>query len=212
MRIGVIGTGSVGRALGSRLAAAGHQVVFGSRTPSSGRVEGLVEDAGHGSRAGLPREAARASDVVLLATPWHGTETAVRGLGELDDRILVDCTNPLLPDLAGLDRIGGRSGAERVADWADGGRIVKAFNSTGAANMEDPSYEEHRLFMPLCGDDEEATAVVADLARDLGFEPVECGGLSSAALLENLAMLWITLAHVEGLGPQIGFALLRRER
>ncbi len=212
MRIGVIGTGSVGRALGSRLAAAGHQVVFGSRTPSAGRVEGLVKEAGHGSRAGLPREAAGASEVVILATPWHGTETAVRGLGDLDDRILVDCTNPLLPDLAGLDRTGGRSGAERVAEWTEGGRVVKAFNSTGAANMEDPSYAEHRLFMPLCGDDQEATAVVADLARDLGFEPVECGGLSAAALLENLAMLWITLAHVEGLGPQIGFALLRRER
>jgi NADPH-dependent F420 reductase len=212
MRIGVIGTGSVGRALGFRLAAAGYPVVFGSRTPSSGRVEGLVNDAGHGSRAGLPREAAKASEIVILATPWHGTETAVRGLGSLDDRILVDCTNPLLPDLAGLDLEDGRSGAERVAEWADGGRVVKAFNTTGAANMADPSYSEHRLVMPLCGDDDEANGIVADLARDLGFEPVECGGLSSAILLENLAMLWITLAHVEGLGPQIGFALLRRER
>jgi predicted dinucleotide-binding enzyme len=93
-----------------------------------------------------------------------------------------------------------------------GGRIVKAFNTTGAANLADPSYSEHRLFMPLCGDDDKANAVVADLARDLGFEPVACGGLSSSVLLEHLAMLWITLAHVQALGPQIGFALLRRER
>jgi predicted dinucleotide-binding enzyme len=212
MRIGVIGTGSVGRALGSRLAELGHEVVFGSRTPSAGRVEGVVRSAGHGSRAGLPREAAAESEVVFLATPWHGTETAVRGLGHLEARILVDCTNPLLPDLAGLEHAGGRSGGERVAEWADGGRIVKAFNTTGAANMADPTYGEHRLMMPVCGDDPDGKSAVADLARELGFEPVDCGGLSAASMLESLAMLWITLAHRQGLGPQIGLALLRRER
>ena len=212
MRIGVVGTGSVGRALGSRLAEFGHHVVFGSRTPSAGRVEGIIHATGHGVSAGLPREAAAESEVVFLATPWHGTETAVRGLGELENRVLVDCTNPLLPDLSGLDHAGGRSGGEQVAEWADGGRIVKAFNTTGAANMADPTYGEHRLIMPLCGDAPDAKATVADLARELGFEPVDCGGIGAAPLLENLAMLWITLAHGQGLGPQIGFALLRRER
>jgi predicted dinucleotide-binding enzyme len=212
MRIGVIGTGSVGRALGSRLAEFGHPVVFGSRTPSAGRVEGILSATGHGSRAGLPREAAGDSEVVFLATPWHGTETAVRGLGDLGDRVLIDCTNPLLPDLSGLDHAAGFSGGERVAEWADGGRIVKAFNTTGAANMADPTYGEQRLVMPVCGDDPDAKATVAELVRDLGFEPVDCGGIRAASLLESLAMLWITLAHGEGLGPQIGFALLRRER
>ncbi|MCL7926667.1 MAG: NADPH-dependent F420 reductase [marine benthic group bacterium] len=212
MRIGVVGTGSVGRVLGSRLAEIGHQVVFGSRTPSAGRVEGIVTATGHGVSAGLPREAAAESEVVILATPWHGTETAVRGLGELGSRVLVDCTNPLLTDLSGLDHTGGRSGGEQVAEWAAGGRIVKAFNTTGAANLADPAYGEQRLVMPLCGDDSDANAIVADLARELGFEPVACGGIGAASLLENLAMLWITLAHGQGLGPQVGFALLRRER
>ena len=212
MKIGVIGTGSLGRALGTRLASLGHEVAFGSRTPTAGRVENLVAAAGPRTSAALPRDAAHDAHVVFLATPWFGTEAAVRGLGALGDKVVVDCTNPLLSGLAGLDPERGSSGGERVAEWADGGRVVKAFNTTGAGNVADPDYAEHRLSMPLCGNDAEARAVVAGLIRDLGFEPLDCGSLDAAARLEQLAMLWIQLAHLQGLGPQIGFALLRRER
>jgi predicted dinucleotide-binding enzyme len=135
----------------------------------------------------------------------------VHSLEQLDDRVLVDCTNPLVPDMLGLDISRGRSGGERVAEWAAGGRVVKAFNTTGAGNLADSKFSDGRLVMPLCGDDPGAREIVADLALELGFEPLDCGGLRAAILLEHLAMLWITLARDQGLGPQIGFALLRRE-
>ena len=211
MKIAVIGTGSVGRALGGGLATLGHQVVFGSRSPTSGRVERLVESAGAGVSAALPREAAADAAVVFLATPWEATEASVHSLEQLGDRVLVDCTNPLVPEMSGLDISRGRSGGERVAEWAAGGRVVKAFNTTGAGNLSDSKYNDGRLVMPLCGDDPGAREIVADLALELGFEPLDCGGLRAAILLEHLAMLWITLARDQGLGPQIGFALLRRE-
>ncbi len=211
MRIAVIGTGSVGRALGSRFAELGHEVVFGSRSPSSGRVEALLAEIGNGTRAESPPAAAAGAELVVLAVPWSGAGEAVSGLGELEDRILVDCTNPLLPDMRGLDIRGGVSGAERLRERARGGRMVKAFNATGAGNMADADYGDRRLSMPLCGDDPEARDRVARLARDIGFEPLDCGPLSAAILLEHLALLWIRLAYGEGLGPQFGFALLRRE-
>ncbi len=211
MKIAVVGTGSVGRALGGRLAALGHQVVFGSRSPASGRVEQLVESAGEGLSAALPREAVADAAVVFLATPWEATEPSIRSLEQLGDRVLVDCTNPLLPDMSGLDILHGRSGGEQVAEWADGGRVVKAFNTTGAGNLADSHYIDGHLVMPLCGDDPGARDIVAGLALELGFEPVDCGGLRSAVLLEHLAMLWITLARDQGLGANIGLSLLRRE-
>lgn len=211
MRIAVIGTGSVGRALGGRLAELGHEVVFGSRSPSSGRVETLLAEVGNGVRAEPPAAAAAGAELVLLAVPWSAAGGSVAALGDLEDRILVDCTNPLLPEAAGLDIRGGVSGAERLCERARGGRLVKAFNTTGAGNMADADYGDRRLSMPLCGDDREAKDRVARLARDIGFEPLDCGPLSAAILLEHLALLWIRLAYSEGLGPRFGFALLRRE-
>ena len=211
MRIAVIGTGSVGRALGGRFAEIGHEIVFGSRSPSSGRVETLLAEIGHGVRAETPSDAAATAEVVVLAVPWSVAADAVAALGDLEDRILVDCTNPLLAGAAGLDIRGGVSGAERLRERTRGGRLVKAFNTTGAGNMADADYGDRRLSMPLCGDDRDARDRVARLARDIGFEPLDCGPLSAAILLEHLALLWIRLAYDEGLGPRFGFALLRRE-
>jgi 8-hydroxy-5-deazaflavin:NADPH oxidoreductase len=211
MRIAMIGTGSVGRALGVRFAGLGHQVAFGSRHPSSGDVEQLLAGIEGTVRAASPTDAVSDSELVVLAVPWSAAESVVRSLGELGERILVDCTNPLLPEAAGLDLRGGVSGAERVDGWARGGRVVKAFNTTGAGNMADADYGDRRLSMPLCGDDRRAKETVAGLARDIGFEPLDCGALSAAVMLEHLALLWIRLAYEQGLGPQVGFALLRRE-
>jgi 8-hydroxy-5-deazaflavin:NADPH oxidoreductase len=87
---------------------------------------------------------------------------------------------------------------------------VKIFNSTGAGNMADPHYGGDRATMLYCGDDAEAKKVAAQLAADLGFEPVDAGALSAAYLLEHAAMLWIHLAYGAGLGRNIAFKLMKR--
>jgi predicted dinucleotide-binding enzyme len=87
---------------------------------------------------------------------------------------------------------------------------VKAFNTTGAENMAEPVYGEQRTTMFICGDDEMAKGAAAQLAEELGFEVVDAGGLSAARHLESLALLWIHLARVAGLGRDIAFRLLRR--
>lgn len=208
MRIGVIGIGMVGGTLGRRWARGGHEVMFGVREPSSDKVGRLLADSGENARAGTVSEAAAFGEVVALATPWGGTEDALRHAGDLSGKVLLDCTNPLKPDLSGLE--GDRSAAEQVASWAPGAKVVKIFNTTGANNMDDPRFGDDRATMFYCGDDAEAKNVAARLAEELGFEAVDAGPLAEARSLEHLALLWIHLAYVQKLGRGIAFKLMRR--
>jgi predicted dinucleotide-binding enzyme len=210
MKIAMIGTGRVGAVLGRRWARGGHQVVFGSRRPDADDVKGLVASAGATASAALPAEAAADADVVALATPGDVAVRAASALGDLAGKVLIDATNPILPALAGLSVGTDDSAAERIARAVPGARVVKAFNTTGSGNMDDPVYEAGRLAMFLCGDDAEAKGIATGLAEALGFEVVDCGPLESARWLEPMAMLWVTLAYGLGNGPDFGFAVLRR--
>lgn len=208
MKIAIIGTGSVGSALGRGLAQAGHEVVFGVRDTGKPQVGKLVEEAG--ARSDSIAAAVSAAEVVVLAMPWGAAQEVIQTAGGLSGKIVLDCINPLKPDLSGLETGDARSAAEQVAVWAPGARVVKIFNSTGAGNMADPVYGEDRATMLYCGDDAGAKEVAAQLAADLGFEPVDAGPLSAAYLLEHAAMLWIHLAYGAGLGRNIAFKLMRR--
>jgi hypothetical protein len=211
MRIGIIGTGNVGAALGARWAGAGHEIVFGARDPAEQKVRALVATLGPAARAGSVREATTSADVVVLATPFDATADAIRHTADLGGKIVIDCTNPLAPDLSGLSRGHTSSAGEAVAEWAKGARVVKALNTTGANNMLDPRYGAERATMFVCGDDPAAKATTATLVTELGFDVIDAGPLTSARLLEPLAMLWISLAYRFGYGPNIAFKLMRRE-
>jgi hypothetical protein len=206
MRIAIIGAGTVGRTLGRGWAAAGHDVIYGVRDLAGDTALAL---AAEGAVAALPREAAQASDVVVLATPWPATEAAVTALGDLGGRPLLDATNPIGPGLT-LTVGHTASGGEQVQAWAPGARVVKVLNTTGAENMADPRYGSERATMFLCGDDAAARSVAARLVEELGFEAVAAGPLANARLLEPLALLWIDLALRQGLGRGIAFRLMQR--
>jgi 8-hydroxy-5-deazaflavin:NADPH oxidoreductase len=210
MKIGIIGSGNVGGTLGTRWAQAGHHVVFGSRNPGSDAMRQLTAEAGATTRAAPFNEAVEASEVLLLATPWPATKAAVEGLGDLTGKVLIDATNPLLPNLAGLEYGATTSGAEQVADWAHGAKVVKAFNTVGFNVMANPAFGPGRPVMFYCGDDAGAKGMVKPLVDDLGFESVDAGPLSQARLLEPLALLWISLALFHGQGREFAFSLLRR--
>jgi NADPH-dependent F420 reductase len=214
MKIAVIGAGNVGGTLGKRWARAGHEVVFGARDPAEAKVAALVHESGPGARAATVPEATRQADVVVLAVPWESAREALAAAGDLRGRVLIDATNPLAFGAEGLRQglvIGHTtSGGEQVARWAEGARVVKAFNTTGWQNMADPAYGSGGLSMLLCGDDAEAKKVVAGLARQLGFEPVDVGPLRSARYLEAVAMLWIDMAVLQGFGTNFGFQIVKR--
>jgi len=214
MEIGVIGAGNVGGTLGRRWAQAGHAVVFGVRDPNDEKIRTLLASASANARAGRVAEATAASAVVVLTVPWEAAHDAIRSAGDLTGKVLVDATNPVAMGPEGLQRgllVGHTmSAAEHVATWARGARVVKAFNTTGFGNMDDPRYGSQAATMFLCGYDMEAKAIVTRLGEDLGFEMLDAGPLTIARLLEPLAMLWIHLAVFQGLGPEIAFTLQRR--
>src|SRR5579872_6487392 len=99
MKIGIIGSGNVGGALGSRWAKVGHEVIFGSRDPQGIEMQQLSAKASGKTRTASLAEAVRDAEVLLLAMPWQVTQHVIAGLGDLTGKILIDATNPLLPDL-----------------------------------------------------------------------------------------------------------------
>jgi hypothetical protein len=210
MKIGIIGSGNVGGALGTRWAQAGHDVTFGSRNPASGDMRQLVAKAGAAARAASSKEALEVSELLLLATPWPSTKAVLEGLGDLTGKVLIDATNPLLPDLSGLEVGTTTSAAEQVAGWARGAKVVKAFNTVGFNIMANPAFGADRPVMFYCGDDAAAKQTVRPLVEQLGFEAVDAGPLSQARVLEPFALLWISLAYAQGQGRDIAFKLLRR--
>jgi hypothetical protein len=208
MKVAIIGAGNVGRALGTGWAAKGHEVRFGARDVASEKVRAAVQ-ATAGASAQPIEDAVRWAESVVLATPWSGTEAALRAAGDLGGKPLLDATNPLTPDFE-LALGHTESGGEQIQRWARGAHVVKIFNTTGWENMAAPAYPAGRAAMLYCGDDAPAKAVAAQLAADLGFEPLDLGPLAEARLLEPTAMVWIKLAIVRKQGRGIAFGLLRR--
>ena len=209
-KIAIFGAGSVGSALGKGWAKAGHSIFYvvrGGSDQSEARLSALVEETG--AQSGTASGAVAFADVVVLALPWEATEAALAGL-DLSGKIVLDATNPLQPNLAGLIVPSAGSGGQQVAVWAPGARVVKIFNSTGANNMENPAYDEGAAVMLYAGDDGAAKRIAHDLAVDLGFEAQDAGPLAASARLESLALLWISLAYAQGLGREFAFGLMKR--
>jgi 8-hydroxy-5-deazaflavin:NADPH oxidoreductase len=213
MKLAIIGAGDVGGTLGAAWAdKAGHEVFFGVTNPRSDKTQGLLRQIGGTARAGTAAEAAAFGEVIVLATPWPATEAAIRSMGDLKGRIVLDCTNPLAmgPDGLGLEIGHGISGAERVQGWAAGASVFKTLNTTGFSNMAEPLFDGMKSVMFVAGDDEAAKPKVLVLVGELGFETVDAGPLRVARLLEPHAMLWIHLALNRGFGRDWAFSLLRR--
>ena len=192
MRIAIIGTGNVGTALHSAFTRAGHEVAFGVRDPA---------DPKH---AGAPvrsvREAAEWAEVVVLAVNWGQVDGALDDCGDMDGKILLDCTNPLnfgadgISLALGFDTSGGEIIASKTA-----AKVVKTLNHVGSTVMGIAHQYSTRPIQFVCGEDASAKAVVSGLVRDIGFEPIEHGGIENARQLEPLAILWIDQAYKHGM-------------
>lgn len=209
MKIAIIGAGNVGGALGRSLAKAGHEIIYGVRD-GGGKTQPPSAKS-----AAIP-DAAQAADVVVLATPWAAMTDVIRSLGDIKGKVLIDCTNPLA--LNGDGSLGlavgfTTSGAEEIERQANGAHVIKAFNIYGWENFENSAYPGHGDLRPImfyCGDHDGGKAIASQLASDLGFEPLDVGGLGMARSLEPLALMWIRLAIREGRNPNFTWARLRR--
>jgi len=209
MKIAMIGAGNVGSALGRAWLRAGEDVVFGVPDPIDPKYAALPRQRIH-----TPPEASRNAEVVVLATPWPATETAVKNLGDLSGKILIDCTNPLGMGRQGLELVigHGMSGGEQVAAWASGAAVFKTFNQTGADNIDTAGLFPTRPVMFVAGDDAARKPIVLELIAKLGFQAADAGPLRIARLLEPLGMMWIDQALNRGRGQNFAFTLIERPR
>lgn len=204
MKIGIIGAGNVGGTLGRRWAQLGHEVVYGVRQPDEEKVRAVVAVSGPRARAARLGEAAAFGEVVVLALPWSALAETLDALGDLAGKVVIDCVNHVVPASQATVV------AEETARKLPGARVVKAFNTIGANIMADPQFGALRADTYICGDDADAKAMVAELARAIGFDAVDVGPLANVALVEGLARLWIGMAYGQGKGREITFKLLHR--
>lgn len=205
MRIAIIGAGAVGTTLGQAWLKRGQDVIWGLRNPADPKYAALAKE-----RVKAPAESVKDAEIVVIATPWSATQAAVKGLGSLVGKIVIDCTNPLGMGPDGLQLVLGfdTSAGEQVASWAPGALVFKTLNTTGAGNMARAAEYPVKPLMPVAGDDAAKKAVVMELVGALGFEPVDSGPLKNARLLEPFAMVWIDQAMKRGRGRDFAFALV----
>lgn len=192
MRIGIIGSGNVGKTLGRGWSMVGHDVMVGSRSPDREDLTAWANEAD--VALGDLAATATHAEVAAVATAWEGTENAIRLAGEenLDGKVLVDATNPLrFTDRLELTIGHTDSAGEQVQRWVPGARVVKAFNTVGFDLMDHPDLVGGPPTMFIAGDDDEARSVVASLTEQLGWGIHDCGDLRAARLTEPLAVLWI---------------------
>lgn len=181
LRIGLIGSGRMGGAVGLRLAEAGHEVFFSSRHPDE--LTELVEQAGDNARAGLPEEAAEFGEVVIVAVPYGVLPEIGRDYGErLQGKVVIDLGNPRENRDGPMAREALRKGTGVAsAEYLPGVRLVRAFNAISFVMVREQAHREGELIgVPVAGDDQQAVAIATQLVRDAGFEPVVVGPLSTA--------------------------------
>lgn len=210
MKIAIIGIGTVGSALARGLKKSPHKIILGTRDVADSATQDLAGDVG--AEVASPREAAGSAELVILALPWNVAEGAVKALGDLSGKIVIDCMNPLGMVGGALGLVLGHttSGGEIVAAWLPGARVVKTLNQVGAEMMADNAGLPHRPVMFMAGDDAQAKASVAAVLTDLGFEPLDAGDMTKARLLEPFGMTWINQALLRGKGRSWAFAAVER--
>lgn len=210
MKVGILGSGAVGQAMAKGFLSEGHEVWLATRTPDSEKGAQLKSDIPDATIADFAT-AAREAELAILCVKWEGANDAIRAAGaeNLAGKVVMDTSN-LIKQEAGVLVYAGdsaKSGAEQVQDWLANSRVVKAFNTVGAATMYKPDFGGQVPTMFLAGDDAEAKQQVSVSIRLFGWEPLDVGKLIAARNLEPMALLWINNSIASGT-PQHAFKML----
>jgi predicted dinucleotide-binding enzyme len=181
IKIGIIGSGRQGGAIGLQWAKAGHEVLFSSRNP--GNLKDLVAKAGPKARAGTPAEAAKFGDVILVAVPYGELPNVGRDNAALmKGKVVIDVGNPRVDrdGQVGADALKRGTGVAS-AEHLPGVRLVRALNALSFTQVEREAHRAgEKLGIPIAGDDKAAVDIVTQLVIDAGFDPVFVGGLARA--------------------------------
>ena len=184
MKIGIIGSGNMGRSIGILWAERGHDVFFGSRDAEKGAL--IANMAEHGAKGGTNDEAAAFGDIIFYGVRELPSKVFA-STKVLANKILIDCNNSPIPEGFAFEPI-AESIAEKFAADVPNAHVVKAFNTFAQEVFElslDP-LQQHQVSCFVCSDDEQAKQMVMTLAKEIGFNPVDCGELRRARMVEGL--------------------------
>lgn len=217
MKVGVLGSGDVGKVLAAGIKAAGHNVMIATRSPSSGKLDTWLAGDGKGVQVGTFSQTAAFGEVLVFVVGWsHAKETI-----ELADpvnfkgKVVLDVTNPLGFEQEGKPPVlvlgHTDSAGEQVQRWLQDARVVKWFNIVGNVQMINPDFGGDKPDMFICGNDASAKATANQLSQDLGWPPViDLGDISKSRYLEPMGMVWITHLYNNGFNSNHAFKLLRK--
>jgi predicted dinucleotide-binding enzyme len=208
MKIGIIGSGNIGGTLGKHWANVGHEVMFSSRHPEE--LQDMAQQVG--AKVGTVEEAAHFGDVVLLAIPFGKIPDLAQQVGQLNNKIVIDATNPY-PQRDGdvaqqvIDN-DSQTATGYVASQFPGAKTIKAFNSIYFKVLEEKAFQsgENRIAVQIAGDDAQAKQTVKKLIEEIGFAAQDIGNLSESTIFEPNAPLYnknLKIGEAEKLLSQI---------
>jgi len=211
-RIGVLGSGDVGRVLAAGFVGLGHEVKAGSRDPQ--KLQAWADAAGTQASTGTFEEAARFGDILVLAMLGSAAESAIRlgGIDHFDGKVVIDATNPLsfAPGKPPALFVGHTDSlGEQIQRLVPKAKVVKCFNTVGNANMINPQFPGGPPDMFLCGNDEDAKKIVGQICRHFGWGVIDIGGIEGSRHLEPMCLVWV-LHGMKTSGWSHAFEMLHR--
>ena len=212
-RVGVLGSGEVGRRLASGFRSRGHDVMVGSRDPGKSELREWVSGDGVGIALGTFAQAAAFGELLVLAVLGDAAEEAIAeaGADDFSGKVVIDTMNPLdfsagFPpklSITGEDSLG-----ERVQRALPDAKVVKAFNTIGNPYFVDPVFSDGRPTMLIAGNDDDAKRTVGEVLGDFGWaDPVDIGGIEGSRELEAICIAWVKIGGARGSWDH-GFKLL----
>lgn len=207
MKVLVIGAGNMGSGFVKQLSAAGHQVSVTAR--DAAKAQAVAQQ--YGAKAVAAAGASQGVDAIVVATPYEQAADALRSVGELDGKAVIDITNPLTADYMGLTIGHSTSAAEQIAQAVPGAEVVKGFNTVFAQVLSDGSnLDGQKVTVFVASDSERAKQTARALAESMGFDVIDAGGLKNARYLEPVAGLNIYFGYGAGLGTGIAPTWIRK--
>ncbi|MBS1510740.1 MAG: NAD(P)-binding domain-containing protein [Bacteroidetes bacterium] len=196
MKIGIIGSGIVGRVLGSAFVKEGHEVLLGTRDTTKAEVVDW-KSANPNAQTGSFTAAASFADIIVLATGGAVTKNAIElaGINNFDGKIVIDATNPIAaaPPVNGVLQFStapNSSLMQELQELLPKAKLVKAFNSVGNALMYKPDFNDIKPTMFICGNDDAAKQTVTAILDAFGWETEDMGKAEAAGAIEALCILW----------------------
>jgi hypothetical protein len=205
MKIGIIGSGAAGKALGFGFASEGHEVTLGTRSPNSEKILQWVAQTGRGVKSGTFEETAQFAELIVFCPLFRAAEDIIKLAGpeNFKGKIVIDTTNPIAdePPVNGVLKYtttGRESAGELIQKWLPDSKVVKAFNSIGNASMYKPKFDEGQPTMFICGNDDDAKKNVTGILESFGWDVMDSGSIKASNALEGLCIIWCARGFREG--------------